>query len=99
MTARPGSYQYNFHRAMSIIVRTFLVVFVLGFARSYMTKPIYQCTTKIFLESGEGQQTIIDSSNPLSGLFSNQLYTIPNQLEMLQGDKVASDAYINSDVP
>lgn len=93
------SSQYNSHRAMSTAMRVFLIVFVLGVAKSFSTKPVYQCTEKLLLDSGGNRQTIVDSSNPFSGLFGDENQTIATQIEIMKGDRVASDAYKDADIP
>jgi uncharacterized protein involved in exopolysaccharide biosynthesis len=97
--ASENSYQYNVHRALSTAVRTFLVVLAAGAALSFTERPTYRCTAKLFLENGNGQQTIVDASIPLSGLFGTSSYTNADQIEIMKGDKVFSDACKDADVP
>ena len=87
-------------RRKSIVLQTFMVVFVLGVAITFMAKPVYRTSARILVEGKSFNINSLDSGNPLSALFGADTgHDINTQLEILMGDKVLSDAYKDADVP
>lgn len=87
-------------RRKAIILQTFMVVFVLGVAITFMAKPVYRTSARILVEGKSYNINSLDSGNPLSALFGADTgHDINTQLEILMGDKVMTDAYRDADVP
>ena len=87
-------------RRKAIILQTFMVVFVLGIAITFMAKPVYRTTARILVEGKSFNINSLDSNNPLSALFGSDTgHDINTQLEILMGDHVLADAYKDADVP
>jgi succinoglycan biosynthesis transport protein ExoP len=87
-------------RRKAIVIQTFMVVFVLGVAVTFMAKPVYRTSARILVEGRSYQLASISADNPLSGLFgADSGHDILTQLEVLQGDRVLADAYKDGDVP
>jgi polysaccharide biosynthesis transport protein len=87
-------------RRKAIILQTFMVVFVLGVAITFMAKPVYRTTARILVEGKSFNINQLDNTNPLSALFGVESgHDINTQLEVLMGDKVLADAYKDADVP
>src|SRR5579871_4400953 len=87
-------------RRKAIVIQTFMVVFVLGVAITFMAKPVYRTSARILVEGRSFNITNYDTNNPLSQIFSPDTgHDIATQIEVLQGDKVLSDAFRDADVP
>src|SRR5579871_4995821 len=87
-------------RRRAIVIQTFIVVFVLGLAITFMAKPVYRTSARILVEGKSYAVNTVDANNPLNNLFmADTGHDIATQIEVLQGDKVLSDAYKDSDVP
>ena len=87
-------------RRKAIVIQTFMVVFVLGVAVTFMAKPVYRTSARILVEGRSYQVASYSTDNPLVGLFTpDSGHDILTQLEVLQGDRVLSDAYKDADVP
>ena len=87
-------------RRKAIILQTFMVVFVLGIAITFMAKPVYRTSARILVEGKSFNINSLDSTNPLSALFGADTgHDINTQLEILMGDHVLADAYKDADVP
>ncbi len=87
-------------RRKAIVIQTFMVVFVLGVAVTFMAKPVYRTSARILVEGRTLAVASYDASNPLVGLFTpDSGHDIATQLEVLQGDRVLADAYKDGDVP
>ena len=87
-------------RRKAIVIQTFMVVFVLGVAVTFMAKPVYRTSARILVEGRTYNVASYSSDNPLAGLFTaDSGHDILTQLEVLQGDRVLADAYKDGDVP
>ncbi len=87
-------------RRKAIVIQTFMVVFVLGVAVTFMAKPVYRTSARILVEGRSLSVASYNSDNPLVGLFTpDSGHDISTQLEVLQGDRVLADAYKDGDVP
>ena len=87
-------------RRKAIVIQTFMVVFVLGVAVTFMAKPVYRTSARILVEGRTYNVAQYSSDNPLVGLFTpDSGHDILTQLEVLQGDRVLADAYKDGDVP
>lgn len=87
-------------RRKAIVIQTFMVVFVLGVAVTFMAKPVYRTSARILVEGRTYSVAQYSSENPLVGLFTpDSGHDILTQLEVLQGDRVLADAYKDGDVP
>jgi succinoglycan biosynthesis transport protein ExoP len=87
-------------RRKAIVIQTFMVVFVLGVAVTFMAKPVYRTSARILVEGRSYNVASYTSDNPLVGLFTpDSGHDILTQLEVLQGDRVLADAYKDGDVP
>ncbi|MCW3054904.1 MAG: hypothetical protein JWN14_4074 [Chthonomonadales bacterium] len=87
-------------RRKAIVIQTFMVVFVLGVAVTFMAKPVYRTSARILVEGRSYQVASYSTDNPLVGLFTpDSGHDILTQLEVLQGDRVLADAYKDGDVP
>lgn len=87
-------------RRKAIVIQTFMVVFVLGVAVTFMAKPVYRTSARILVEGRNYQVASYSTDNPLVGLFTpDSGHDILTQLEVLQGDRVLADAYKDGDVP
>ncbi len=87
-------------RRKAIVIQTFMVVFVLGVAVTFMAKPVYRTSARILVEGRSYNVASYSSDNPLVGLFTpDSGHDILTQLEVLQGDRVLADAYKDGDVP
>src|ERR1041385_6456042 len=79
-------------RRRAIVIQTFMVVFVLGVAITFMAKPIYRTSARILVEGKTFALQAVDNSNPLSGIFmADTGHDIATQIEVLKGDKVLSE--------
>ena len=86
-----------FRRRKSILLQTFVLVFVVGLLVTFMTKPLYRTTARILVEGKSNAVTQLDSSNPLGNLFSADTgHDVDTQLEVIQGDAVIRDIYENT---
>ena len=87
-------------RRKAIVIQTFMVVFVLGVAVTFMAKPVYRTSARILVEGRSYNLGSYSSENPLVGLFTpDSGHDILTQLEVLQGDRVLADAYKDGEVP
>ena len=87
-------------RRKAIVIQTFMVVFVLGVAVTFMAKPVYRTSARILVEGRNITVGSYNADNPLVGLFTpDSGHDILTQLEVLQGDRVLADAYKDSEVP
>jgi len=87
-------------RRKAIVIQTFMVVFVLGVAVTFMAKPVYRTSARILVEGRTYNVASYNADNPLVGLFQpDSGHDILTQLEVLQGDRVLADAYKDGDVP
>ena len=93
-------YMDMLRRRKAIVIQTFMVVFVLGVAVTFMAKPVYRTSCRILVEGKAFTINSFDSGNPLSAIFSpDSGHDIATQIEVLQGDRVLADAYKDADVP
>ncbi len=78
----PQAYIAIFRRRAGTIVRVFAVV---GLGISLTTKPLYQATTEILIDESSSNVQTVNSSDPLSQLFSvGQQQSVETQAQELQ---------------
>ena len=72
-------------RRRLIILQAFVLITVIGVVVTLMSKPVYEASAKMLIEGPSYNLNNVDTSNPLSDLFSiGQQQTVETQVEVLQ---------------
>src|SRR5258708_3321912 len=94
------SYLDLLRRRKTIIIQTFVVILVVGVVLTLMSKPVYRSGGRLLVETRNSNSiTQIDPSNPLIGLLTpDSGHDVATQIEVLQGNKPLSEAYLKAGV-
>ena len=81
-------------RRKYIVLQTFVLVLMVGTIVTFLTKPVYRTGARILVEGKEFTVAQYNTSDPLSNLFMPDVgHDIATQIEVLQSDKVMSEAF------
>ena len=86
-------------RRKYVVIQTFVLVLMVGTIVTFMTKPTYRTGARILVEGREFTVAQYNTSDPLSNLFMPDAgHDIATQIEVLQSDKVMSEAFQSAGV-
>ena len=87
-------------RRKTIVIQTFVVIFVIGAIAVFIAKPQYRTSARILVEGKPLVLTQYSASDPMTDLFTAEAgHDVSTQLEMLQGAEILHKAYLELGVP
>jgi len=87
-------------RRKTIVIQTFIVVFIIGAIVTYIAKPVYRTSARILVEGKPLMVTQYNAGDPMSDLFTPDAgHDVTTQLEILQGAEVMQKAYHDAAIP